>query len=354
MSPQRDLLKIGVIGAGFIAQVAHLPSFERLQDCRIAALADNRGELLEMVADRHNITARFTDYHALIAEDGVDAVVVAMPRRAQSAVVRDVLSAGRPVLTEKPMAYTARVADELAAMAALSGTPLAVGYTRLYDPGVRLFCKLLGEAMSGGEMGAMVHVRMADFCGAYTVTVPPHTRSTEKRPFRYPEDPLAPEFVNRILYTAYDYTVNVASHNINLLRSLFGGRLEPISFRVRPGGVQHAVFAQSHVDVELSVGPAQLGVWEQRIDIYFQKGCLSLLLESPLAWQACGTVVRRRPTGEEIIKPPVTQRMFAFDLQAAAFLDALRNGTPFAADGSEAAKDVQLIEALWSIASLGS
>jgi len=354
MANLREPVAIGVIGAGFIAQVAHLPAFARLKGCRLSALADNRSGLLELVADRHGIPSRFMDYRDLLADGGVDAVIVTMPRHAQSAVVRDVIEAHLPVLTEKPMAYTVKVAKELVELARLGGTALAVGYMRLFDPGVRLYRALLDEAITNGEMGKLLHVRMIDFCGAYSLPVPYCTRSYEKKPFRYEEDPSTPEFVMAKMHAAYDYTVNVGSHDINLLQALFGYALKPVSFRVRPEKAQHAVFAAHEFDVELSIGPAGIGTWEQRLDAYFEKGCLSLVLDSPLNLQAYATVIRRRPSGEEILRPTMTELMFAFDLQAADFVEALRDGTPVVADGCAALRDIEGIEALWRIVNIAS
>jgi predicted dehydrogenase len=346
-------IAVGVIGAGFMAQVAHLPALAAAEHCCIAAIADNRSELLNVVADRFGVAGRYTDYREMLEVADLQAVVVAMPRRAQSAVVRDALKAGRPVLTEKPMAYTCSVAEELVELAAAKQTRLAVGYTRLCDPGVRLFQTLLRREMDGGEMGDLLHVAMSNFCGAYTVPMPFHTRSAERRPFRYQEDPPAPAFLDRAFHSTYDYTINVASHDINLLRTLFGDKLDPVCFRARPGGAQHAVLVTPQVDIALSVGPASLGVWEQRIDAYFRKACLSLVLDSSLAKQSSGVVVRRWPGREERINPPPADRHCAFNLQAQGFLEALRTGTPFAADGKAAAKDAEIIEDMWRIANMG-
>jgi predicted dehydrogenase len=354
MNTSRDPLTIGVIGAGFMAQVAHLPAFDRLADCRIVALADNRPGLLEVISERYRIPLHFADYRQLLDEAGINAVIVSMPRRAQSTVVRDVLKAGIPVLTEKPMAYTANAVHDLVELAALGPTLLAVGYMRLFDPGVGLFRTLFGAALADGSMGELLHVHMVDFCGAYTVPVPHHVRSAEPRPYRYPEDPLAPDFLTADMHGAYDYTVNVVSHDICLLRALLGGNLEPISFRVRADRAQQAVLSTPRVDVALSVGPAEVGTWEQRIDAYFRKGCLSLVLESSLARAACATVIRRCPTGEEILRPPLGERISAFDVQAASFVDALRNGSRFATEGADAARDIDTIEAMWLIATVGA
>jgi len=347
-TPDCPLLLLGVIGAGFISQVAHLPAFTRQSRCRVVALADNRPDVLSAVANRFDIADRYEDHLELTSRGDLDAIIVAAPRRAQSAIVREVLTAHRSVLTEKPMAYTARVAQELGALARSAGVVLAVGYTRLHDPGVVLFQTTLDQAVASGEMGEVLHARMTDFCGAYTVAMPDHIRG-QKRRLRYAEDPVVPSFLDENLAGAYDYTINVASHDINLLHLLFGA-LQPVSFRVRRGGAQHALLATPSIDVDLAVGPAAIGSWEQRLDVYFQKGCLSLVLDSSLARQSTGVVVRRRVGGDETLRPPIHERAFAFDLQAAAFLDTLASGAGPTADGSDATRDSELIEELWRIA----
>jgi hypothetical protein len=65
-------------------------------------------------------------------------------------------------------------------------------------------------------------------------------------------------------------------------------------------------------------------------------------------------VIRRRPTSEEILRPPHAERISAFDIQAAGFLEDLRNGSRFAAEGADAASDIDTIEALWLIATIGA
>lgn len=350
MAQPRDPVAVGVIGAGFMSQVAHLPAFAGTNGCRLAALADNRADLLEAVGPRFGIGKRMADYRELLADSAVEAVVVSMPRRAQSAVVRDVLEAGRPVFTEKPMAFTAATAAALASLAESRGVPLAVGYMRRHDAGVALFRSLLAEALAGSVLGALRHVRMTDFCGAYPDPVPEHVKSAAPRPFRYPEDPTMPEFLDPELGGEYDYTVNVASHDIDLLRHLLGDPLEPVSFRVRPGEGQEAVLAAREAEVELSVAPLRLGRWEQRLDAEFTKGRLSLILAAPLGG-AGATVIRETSIGEEVMPAPKSEGG-AFARQAAAFLESLGGGAPHAAGGRDAARDAAVIESLWRIASI--
>ena len=61
-------LRIGFVGAGFMAQVAHLPSFARVTGCEIVALAERRPELGAGVARRFGIEAVYPDHRALLDE----------------------------------------------------------------------------------------------------------------------------------------------------------------------------------------------------------------------------------------------------------------------------------------------
>ena len=342
-------LSIGFIGAGFIAQAAHLPAFAQCPDCRLAAISDNRSELLDAVANRHQIPARFADYRELLNHPGIDAVVIAMPRRAQSIIVADALTAGQPVLTEKPLAFTAAVAAELVECARRMRARLAVGFMRRCDAGVMLYRQMLTDALAGGPMGPLLHVRVTDMCGAYPTAVPDHVRTGEKRPFRYAEHPALPEFLSDDWRAPYDYSINVASHDIDLLHYLFGAKLEPAYFRFDEGGAQFAAFDTAKFGAELVVGPAELGTWEQTVEAFFRRGSLILRLESSLS-PASATVIRRSPVGMAEFKASELGSETAFVRQAAAFLSALQTSGPFAADGEDALRTLDVIESLWRIA----
>nr|WP_222533405.1 Gfo/Idh/MocA family oxidoreductase [Azospirillum sp. 412522] len=347
------MLAIGMIGAGFMAQVAHLPAFGQVASCRVTALADDRRDLLETVGNRFGIVERHEDFHALLASRSVDAVMVTMPRRCQSVIVRAVIEHRIPVLSEKPLALTAAVAEDLAAAARANGTLAAALYQRRFDAGVRLFAERFHSLLESGELGTLMHLRMNNFCAAYSVPIPEHVRSSGPRLHRYPEDPDLPAGLPAELRRDYEYTANVAIHDLNLLHMLFGGRgLTPLSFHVRRGGCQTMVVGVPGADACLSVGPADIGTWDQRLDAYFKNGCLSLVQDSTLAPQPRTLVIERSAKGEECFRPPVAQRFSPFHGQASAFVDAVR-GVPVAiATVEDAVRDLRLIEGLWRMAAV--
>src|SRR5262249_49250885 len=97
-------LNIGMIGAGFIGQLAHLMNYVEIRECRVLALAEYRPDLRRRVAQRYDIPRTYATHHELLEDADVEAVVVVTPRPYTAPVVLDCLKAGKHVISEKPMA----------------------------------------------------------------------------------------------------------------------------------------------------------------------------------------------------------------------------------------------------------
>ena len=125
---------IGVIGAGTIAQVSHIPY---LQDdgerFRLLAVSDTNESLLAEVADRWHIPSRFTDYRRLLDRDDIQSIVICHSGSHRDTVLA-ALERGKDILVEKPLAWNLREVEEIAARAAQSDRLVQLGYHKLYDP----------------------------------------------------------------------------------------------------------------------------------------------------------------------------------------------------------------------------
>lgn len=125
-------LAVGVIGTGVMgAEHARLLR-EETAGAHLAAVCDPDEARATGAAKG---AAVFTDAHALIASDKVDAVVIASPDATHAGFALACLAAGKPVLCEKPIAATA--AEGLAivqAEAALGRRLVTVGFMRRFDP----------------------------------------------------------------------------------------------------------------------------------------------------------------------------------------------------------------------------
>jgi predicted dehydrogenase len=96
-------------------------------------------------------TQRFED---LLADDSLDAVVIATPVPTHYALAKQALEAGKHVFVEKPPAMRAVEMDELVQLADAGDRVLMPGHLLLYHPGVLK----LKELVDSGELGDVLCV----------------------------------------------------------------------------------------------------------------------------------------------------------------------------------------------------
>jgi predicted dehydrogenase len=125
---QRHRARIGVIGTGWWATFAHLPSLTTYPQAEVVAIADPAPERLAQAGEHFGIGAQYADYRAMLDRGDLDGVVVATPHATHFAIAADVLTRGIPLMLEKPMVLRARDARELVKLANQRGVPLVVGY----------------------------------------------------------------------------------------------------------------------------------------------------------------------------------------------------------------------------------
>jgi predicted dehydrogenase len=121
---------------------------------RLAWVCDASEERLAGAAARYPAARATSSFDELLADDGVEAVVVATPVPTHAELARRALAAGKHVFVEKPMAMSAGDAEELVALAEERGLALLPGHLLLYHPGVRK----LKELVDRGELGEVLYV----------------------------------------------------------------------------------------------------------------------------------------------------------------------------------------------------
>jgi predicted dehydrogenase len=130
-------------------------------------LARNFDELAELAwlcdlseENRERFAARFPgarmtgNFDEVLADDSVEAVVIATPVVTHFELAKQALEAGKHVLVEKPPALTGAEVEELVAMAEEQGRVLMPGHLLLYHPGVIR----LKELIESGELGDVLYI----------------------------------------------------------------------------------------------------------------------------------------------------------------------------------------------------
>jgi predicted dehydrogenase len=148
-------VNIGIVGTRAIAQVAHLPSFQKVRDARIVALCDTDEARVRQLASRFQVPKVFLDYERLLQRDDIDAVVIATPTHLHAPIALAAMDYGKHVLCEKPMALNAEEAVQMARKASQTGCKLMVALNHRFRPDVQL----LKREVDGGRLGEFYYVK---------------------------------------------------------------------------------------------------------------------------------------------------------------------------------------------------
>jgi len=126
-------VRIGVVGAGMIAQIEHIPNLLRLRDrFELKGVSDPSRASREFVRDVLGVQAfeRTEDLYA----GALDAVLIASPDPLHHEQVIGALKRGLHVFCEKPLCYSASEIDEIIAARDVAGRIVQVGYMKRFDP----------------------------------------------------------------------------------------------------------------------------------------------------------------------------------------------------------------------------
>jgi len=136
MMPMDRPLRVAIIGCGKVSQNMHLPALAKSSRCELVAVCDASRAVADGVARRYGVDRVYNDVEAVLGDDEVDAVVIAVGDPAHVSIALRSLEAGKHVLIEKPLGVTAAECRPLRAAVAKAGRVLQVGVMKRSDPGL--------------------------------------------------------------------------------------------------------------------------------------------------------------------------------------------------------------------------
>lgn len=146
---------MGIVGAGAIAQIAHLPVLRRMRGVEIAGICDADGPKARALAARFELRDAFTDIEDLFEFNRVDAAVICTPNHLHEAHVIAALAAGAHVLVERPLALSRAGAERVRKAAEQFDRRVMVAMNHRFRSDVQAARAFL----RGGELGKLTGVR---------------------------------------------------------------------------------------------------------------------------------------------------------------------------------------------------
>jgi predicted dehydrogenase len=336
-------VRIGFVGVGGMGQCAHLRNYVTVPDCEVVAIAELREGLGKRVAERYGVPRVYRDHKAMLSEENLDGIVASQPFTRHGTIVPELLKAGVPVFTEKPLAGSIEQGQKIIDGLAASGTWYMVGYHKRSDPATMYAKEEIDRLKASGELGGLRYVRVLMPAGDWVASgFVDLIGSDEPYPALQWDPP--PSDMDKDTYEQYNGFVNYYIHQVNLLRHLLG---EP--YRVTyadPAGVLLVAESESGVTGLIEMSPYTTTIdWQESGFVAFEHGWVRIDLPAPLASNRPGKVEILRDPGDGAVPHTTTPTLpwvHAMRQQAMNFVAAIRGERPPMCTAQEALEDLKI------------
>jgi predicted dehydrogenase/threonine dehydrogenase-like Zn-dependent dehydrogenase len=148
-------IRIGLIGPGSFALRILVPAFARA-GAQLELVGGGSGPSAEAARREFDFKRVAPSAEALLADEGVDAVVIATRHSAHAELTIQALEAGKHVFCEKPLVLSRDELEAVVSAAARGGRVLAVGFNRRFSPMLRELREFI--AVGDGSLSASYRV----------------------------------------------------------------------------------------------------------------------------------------------------------------------------------------------------
>jgi predicted dehydrogenase len=198
-------IRVGIVGAdakASWAKMAHVPAIQGLTDLKLAAVATRNEQSARIAAEAFGAERWFSDPFAMIRDERIDLITIAVKVPAHRELVLAALEAGKIVYCEAPLG---RNVDETEEMASAAGSlHTAIGLQGRLNPGVRR----AAELVSSGKLGHPINARIISSTFGFG-----------------PELPSAYDYFNKASSGANLLTIT-AGHTLDVVEAVLGPIVE--------------------------------------------------------------------------------------------------------------------------------
>jgi predicted dehydrogenase len=341
---EKQRVRIGFVGVGGMGQAAHLRNYMAIPDeCDVVAIAEVREKTGAAVARKFGIEKVYPSHEELVANEDVDAFVCSQPFTRHGILVPELLKAGKPVFTEKPLAGSIHQGERIVEAEKLSPGWVMVGYHKRSDPATMYAKAEVERLKASGEWGRLRYVRShmppGDWvAGGFWDMVNAGDPAPELA-----FEPPAPDMDEKARELSF-FFVNYYIHQVNLLRHFLG---EP--YRVTyadAAGVLFVGASESGVTCALEMAPYETSIeWYESLLVAFERGYVRVELPAPMAMNRPGKVTLFADPGEgatPMRTEPTLPWVHAMKQQAINYCQAVRGEVPPMTTAAEALEDLRV------------
>jgi predicted dehydrogenase len=348
-------LRIGLVGCGMIGQI-HADGLQKLADegeIVAVAAADPSEQARLAVASNCPFASYTADPYEVVADPGVEAVMITSPTSTHRDLVLAVAGAGKPLLCEKPLATTLGVVEELCDAVSTSSLPAQVGFHSRFHPLIVSLDKLVNS----GELGlAMGYTIRDDQYWPTGDVVPGHSSWRSDRALAG-GGALLEHSIHAVDILCWVFGPVRRVHS--LTRNVFGFDVEDVATVV----IEHE---SGVIGTLLTVFNGVRGREERRIEVFLESGAVELTTDFIVGAEEDSLLVQTpdhpavRPDlaslrDEHFTSIGITRRDFLFYTYVSdrAWVRALRDGSAISPDFEDARRAHRVVDAAYRSARSG-
>ena len=150
-------IRVGIVGANAEnswAKVSHVPAIKGLSGLRLAAVATRNEQSAREAAQVFGAQHWWSDPFAMIQDEEIDVVTIAVKVPSHRELVLAALEAGKAVFCEAPLGRTVAETEEMASAAGSLHT--AIGLQGRLNPAVRRAAELISSGKIGRPLNARI------------------------------------------------------------------------------------------------------------------------------------------------------------------------------------------------------
>jgi predicted dehydrogenase len=354
-------VRVGVIGAGGIAQVEHIPNLLKLKRrFDVVGVYDPSPKVRFFVADEFGVAA-FDTLDSLLALP-LDAVVIASPDALHKEHILAAFARGLNVFCEKPLCYGVADIDDVIAARDRAGKVLQVGYMKRFDPSYETALKRLpGTAKTLRYVSVEVndpdawpffrhhsHLPGDDVPAALIAEGRAKQREQVLRAVPGLEDPVDYKGFTGPYCSSIVHDVN-AVHGLLDALGVGDGEISGAELFAKGEGGQGAVrlLGGQALWNMMHLAVPKLADYRERISVYFDDAVLELEFPSPyLNHQATRLTIRKSDGNTLEVEDIRTGYEEAFVEELKGFWSAVTEGAPVRNTAEHARRDMKLLAGL--------
>jgi predicted dehydrogenase len=151
----RKKTRVAIVGAGHVAQVAHIPAYRRNPDVELVAVVDDDPVKARRIQKQFGFAEWYEDIAEMLKLSEVDAVDICTPNYLHAPMAVAALRSGKDVLCEKPLARNSDEARKMVSAAEKENRVLMVGMNNRFREDVAT----LRTFIKGKELGDINFVK---------------------------------------------------------------------------------------------------------------------------------------------------------------------------------------------------